>query len=80
VRFGRRRIGVCVFPVEVDGVEQVDKHHVSDCAFSPAVTANTSMAIEILPVLLFSPFRVAVSPANLLERCVGGGVPQMHAW
>jgi hypothetical protein len=80
MRFRRRRVRVRVFPVEADSVEQVDKHHVGDCAFSPAVAANSSMAVEVLPVLLFRPFFIAVPPADLLERRVVRGVPQMHAW
>lgn len=76
--FRRSHVGVRVFPVEVDGVVQVDKHHVGDGAFAPTVATDTSMAIEISPVLLLIPFLVAVPPTELLERRVVRSIPQVH--
>jgi hypothetical protein len=72
-------IVVCVFPVEVHGVFQIDEHRIRDGSFAPAVAADTSMAVEILPFLLVVPLLVAVPPAILLKRGVVGSVPQMHS-
>ena len=75
----RGRVGVGVFPVEVHSVLQIDKHGIGDGAFAPAVAANTSMAVQVLPVLLVVPLLVSVPPAILLERVVVGSVPQVHS-
>ncbi len=73
IRRGHVRVGV--FPVEVHSVLQIDKHGVRDGAFAPAVTTNTCMAVEILPVLLVVPLLISVPPAILLEGCVVRSVP-----
>lgn len=77
VRRGHVRVGV--FPVEVHGILQIDKHSVRDSSFAPAVATDTSMAVEVLPVLLVIPLLVSVPPTILLERGVVGSVPQVHS-
>ena len=69
---------VGVFPVEVHSVLQIDEHRVSDGSSAPAITTDTSVAVEILPFYLVVPLLVAISPTILLKRGVVGSVPQMH--
>ena len=78
VRRGHVRVGV--FPVEVHGILQIDKHSVRDSSFAPAVATDTSMAIEILPFFLVVPLFISIPPTILFESRVVGSVPQVHSY
>ena len=80
MRVSRSHIGVGVFPIEVHSVLEIDKHGICDRAFSPAVAANASVAVEVLPVLLITPLVVSIPPAILLECGIVRSVPQVHSY
>lgn len=70
---------IVVSPVHGNTALRIDKPDILSHTSIPSLTAHTSIATQIIPLLIVSPCIGAIGPGILLENCSITGVPQMNS-